>query len=418
MSSWAGEIEKLSAAGRGQAKFGPYLVTTEGALRLPIEMLRVNGTNLWPIGVAPGWTNLTLPDGIQHQQWLPLGSEYFFRGEAPKSAHIPQHMSSMNVMMNGADALSLVLAGQAFPFADRFFVLPTARDFDLNSFKYEFPEMENLGVFVGFRGHTKRYPEVLTPQLYRAHKSPSKDNHALWMKKSRIASNVLKQRFLEREGKPLTDLEAIGILQHHYVIGATDMLDLSFDVNVAKWFSLNVFASDDCKPKQFHETHDSVKARAEASCVYSVGVRPIGAIPIAGEAARFLTPGIKLDLWEGIIGTSIDSAATETPPYNLAPLWSTFPQRQRGFGIRGIFPGEFDKFGSVLSVTEHMFHPVFYPHGWDHIGGPVLTINGQHFHWDSDSSSVREFLMPNEPEWFKTASLEAREMAEHLTQPS
>jgi hypothetical protein len=133
MSSWAVEIEKLSAAGRGQAKFGPYLVTTEGALRLPIEMLRVNGRNLWPIGAAPGWTNLTLPDGTQHQQWLPLGSEYFFRGEAPKSAHIPQHISSTNVMMNGANALSLVLAGQAFPFAGRFFMLPTAREFDMSA---------------------------------------------------------------------------------------------------------------------------------------------------------------------------------------------------------------------------------------------------------------------------------------------
>lgn len=418
MSSWAVEIEKLSSAERKQAKFGPYLVTPEGSLRLPIEMLRVSGPNRWPIGAAPGWTKLTLPDDTRHQQWLPLGSEYFFRGESPKSAHIPQHMSSTNFMMNGADALNLVLTGQAFPFADRFFALPTAQGFALNSFKYEIPDMENLGIFIGFRGHTKRYPEVLTPQLYRAHKSPSKDKHAIWMKKSRIASNVLKQRFLEKESKPLTDLEAIGILQHHYVIGATDMLDLSFDVNVAKWFSLNVFADGDCKPKEFHETLDPIEARKEASCVYAVGVRPIGSISIAGEAARFLTPGIKLDLWEGITRTSFDSAGVETPPYNLAPLWSIFPKRQRGFGLRGIFPGEFDKFGSVVSVTEHLFHPVFYPNGWDSIGGPELTINDQHFPWDADSSLAREFLMPDEPEWFRNASSEACELAEHFTQLS
>jgi hypothetical protein len=159
----------------------------------------------------------------------------------------------------------------------------------MNSFKYEVAGMEPLRVFVGHRGRTHRYPEVITPGLHRARNDASDEKNNSWVMKSRIAKNVLKQRFLEHENKPLTDMEALGVLQHHYIIGSTDLLDLTFDINVAKWFSLNVFADGKYQKKKFLETTDIHAAKRDASCVYSIAVRSIGEIELDDDAVESLT---------------------------------------------------------------------------------------------------------------------------------
>jgi FRG domain len=414
VQSWAIAIEQMPPAARAKAAFGPYLVTPEGSLRLPLEMLRVDGPSHWPVAEAPGWKTLALPDGSDHTQWLPLGSEYFFRGEQPLAAHAPSNHRLANIRVDGGDALRLVLRGEAFPFCSRFFALPQPDEFIMNSFEYHVPEMDTLGVFIGYRGHSQRFPEVLTPGLFRAHQEPSKQKHVEWLSRSRVASNVLKQRFLEHENKPLTDLEARGILQHHYVIGPTDMVDLSFDLNVAKWFSLNRFANGGYQQKVFREKTDARKAAEEASCVYGVAVRAIGSVPLDGEAAQFLTPGVTLNWWEGLGFLSSEPPKPKVPPYNLAPLWSEFPRRQKGFGLRGIYPGELDKFGAVLVVTEHPFHPTFFRNGWDRIGGPEFTIDGKRFALDDDSSSMAEYLFPERPDWFEATAAEAKGVVEQV----
>jgi FRG domain len=157
--------------------------------------------------------------------------------------------------------------------------------------------MEDLSVFVGYRGHSRRYEEIVTPGIYRKHNAPCKELHETWIRKSRIACNVLKQRFFETHGKPLTDIEARGILQHHYVIGPTDMLDLSYDLGVAKWFALNTLSNGRYSRRHFHETCDRQRAIDEAVFIYKVVVRAIGSIEVAGEAMRFLTPGVELKPW-------------------------------------------------------------------------------------------------------------------------
>ena len=414
MQSWAVEIERMTTAARANAAFGPYCVTPKGSLLLPLEIPRVEKPGRWPVGEAPGWKSLILPDGTDHVQWLPLESDYFFRGEKPTASYAPSNHGLANTRVVGADALNLVLRGEAFPFCGRFFVLPQPTEFLMNSFEYHVADMETLGIFIGYRGHSERFPEVLTPSLYRAHKQPSKKKQREWMRRSRIASNVLKQRFFEHENKPLTELEALGILQHHCVIGPTDLVDLSFDLNVAKWFSLNQFINGGYQKKLFRESTDSRTAAAEASCVYTVAVRPIGATPLDGQTERFLSTGVTLNWWEGLESVSSERPKAEVPPYNLGPLWSEYPRRQKGFGLRGIYPGELDKFGSVLTVTEHLFHPIFFKTGWDRIGGPDFTIDRNSFAFDSDSSVVADFLFPEVPKWFKSAASEARHAVERL----
>jgi len=40
LKSWAIEIEQMIPSARARAAFGPYCVTPEGSLRLPLEMVR------------------------------------------------------------------------------------------------------------------------------------------------------------------------------------------------------------------------------------------------------------------------------------------------------------------------------------------------------------------------------------------
>lgn len=413
MTSWAHTIAKLDAAKRGSVTFGPYLVDSDGALRLPIEMLTRSGSRTWPVSEAPGWSVLALPDGTDHRQWLPFGSEYFFRGGQPVAAYAPTTHPQAGKQTGGLDALRAVLRGDAFPFASRYFALPSDNSYIMNSFVYHPQDMEDLSAFIGYRGHSRRFDEVVTPGIYRKHNAPCQESHDAWIRKSRIACNVLKQRFLETEGKPLTDMEARGILQHYYIIGSTDILDLSYDINVAKWFALNTFLNGRYSKKHFHEKHDIQRGTEETVFIYRVVVRAIGGIEVAGDAKQFLTPGVELKAWDDLIGLGGVSHCTTTTPSNLAPLWSTFPKRQRGFGLRGLMPGELDVFGSILSIREYPFHPVFYAEGWDEIGGPSFEIDGTSYTFENDSSHKKSYLFPPRESWFIKVMTEVQETVGH-----
>ena len=63
-------------------------------------------------------------------------------------------------------------------------------------------------------------------------------------------------------------------MQHHYLIGPTDLLDLTFDANVAKWFALNEWTGDgEYRPKQFVAVHSEEEALRSASRILMVVVR-------------------------------------------------------------------------------------------------------------------------------------------------
>ena len=274
-------------------------------------------------------------------------------------------------------------------------------------FQYDVDKMGKLPVFVGFRGHSREYEETLTPGLYREHNGLSRAKWEKWRQCARVAGNVLKQRFLENESKPLTEIETIGILQHHYVIGPTDLLDFSYDVNIAKWFALNEHVHGVYRQKRFDSADRAADGR-DASCVYTVAVRAIGILPLPEEHAHYATSGLTLTSWEDFGSMSPPAAAV--PPWNLAPLWSKYPQRQKGFGVRGIGPGDIDEYGSVLSVAEYLFHPLFHRTGWERIGGPEMVIDGQRFTFDQDSSHMAKFLFPEVPTWFKEAVSEIEQI--------
>ena len=396
-SLWALEILRMSPTERANTgKFSPYCVTPGGSLRLAYEDIRRKGARVWPVGRAPGWTKVALSDGSEQRIWLPLGSDFDF------------------AKVGGADFADLVLHGKAFPFCGHKFVLPEWEKFIMNYTECEVDNMEKLGMFVGYRGQSRQYDEMLAPALYRKHQNTSATKRVEWERRRRIAGNILKQRFLENDHKALTEIETIGILQHYKVIGPTDMLDLSHDLNVAKWFALNESVGDGhYRQKKFDHAHYRTDGRG-GSCVYTVAVRVIGMIPFEDfidgmppdvvESARHVFSGMTFQLWRDFALPGQEAPFHQrrgVPPWNLAPIWCENAERQRAFGLRGIGPGEVDEYGSILSVTEHLFHPEFHPNGWDGIGGPELMIKNQRFAFDEDSSHMASYLFPERLGWLQ-----------------
>ncbi len=88
----------------------------------------------------------------------------------------------------------------------------------------------------------------------------------------------------------------------------------------------------------------------------------------------------------------------QLPPRNLSPLWSTRAVRQAGFGLGGVGPHDDDAWGSILSISEHSFHPTFLPQGWDRIGGAEMLLGGRRYRWDEDTSALSEHTLPDDDE--------------------
>lgn len=96
--------------------------------------------------------------------------------------------------------------------------------------------------------------------------------------------------------------------------------------------------------------------------------------------------------------TGTPALTDESLPRNISPLWSERAERQSGFGLRGVGPGEYDSWGSVLGIVEHRFHPTFWPSGWDRIGGPELNLKGTLFSYDDDMSALADHILPRDTE--------------------
>ena len=195
-------------------------------------------------------------------------------------------------------------------------------------------------------------------------------------------------------------------MQHYNLIGPTDLLDLTFDVDVAKWFALNEWTGHgEYRPKQFRAARSEKQAEADASRIVLAAVRPIGSVPIAEEDWRELTRETSPRLWEG--SETEELSQFETPSFNLGPLWSEYPRRQRGFGLCGIGPMDADPNGAILAAWEYLYHPEYFPDGWDHFGGPELTINGDVFAAGKNSAGMSRYLFPDPPDWLTATSKEA-----------
>ncbi len=408
---WAEQVEQASPVQRTRMTFGPFSVLSDGRLANLSELIvrsprpAANLPTPWPLGLAPGWLTVPIDKEWSHKAWCALGGEWVF--EPLDSAQTRQVIISdqltaerkSQIAERLAQPLELLNCGDAFAFCGKLFILPE-NPFLLNSFTYHPKDYESLDVFVGYRGHTEPYPEIITPGIYRKHNNQTAEVQTQYRRRSRVADNVVKQLVYEAENIVLTNVQARGILQHYEVIGPTDMLDLSYDVNVAKWFSLNLWDGNSRKyvSKKFLHDADPDEAYNECSVVYTVIVRVIATEldpKIMADLQR--RSGIRMMPWTSTNSAS-DFSHVICPPRNISPLWSQRPSRQSGFGLLGIGPDEKDVRGSVLGIVEHRFHPTFSPDGWNRIGGQQLSIDGTPYSWNDDMSSLARYILPEDNE--------------------
>jgi hypothetical protein len=400
--TWAESIENASESQQRGMVFGPYFVdrgnlaTIESLVRTPKS---ANVPTPWPIAPATGWVKHQLDADYSSQTWCAHGADWVFGPPAPGERCILHIWPKCNAERRASivqrldQPFQLIATGEAFAYCDVLFVIPEEA-FVKNFYVCRLSGREPLTIFRGFRGHPRQYPEVITPGVYRAYNEPNEESARCYRRKVRIAANVVKQAVFERKDLVLTNLQARGVLQHYGIIEATDVLDLTYDVNVAKWFALNEFDSESghYRSKSFVEHEDPDRAYDEHSVVYTVIVRAIETYldPISSaELAKYRR--LNFEGWQHRHGDAL-------LPRNLIALWSTRATRQSGFGLIGIGPREDDAWGSVLAIYEHAFHPTFSPHGWDRIGGPALVLGGQRYWWDDDSSNFSDHALPMDDE--------------------
>jgi FRG domain len=347
------------------------------------------------------------------------GGDWIFRRSTPDKTkiHIPSTYADerrASIVARLKEPLQLIATGDAFSFCDSLFVIPD-ESFVMNSYQCHVDGREPLDVFLGFRGHAYQYPEVITPGIYREHNKPDEESARRYSRKVRVAANVVKQAVFEQENIVLTNVQARGVLQHYGIIGPTDVLDLSYDVNVAKWFALNVWeqAAGGYRRKQFLVHDDADKAYDEWSIVYTVVARAIATQMDPGLVDYIARFGrLTFRAWAE---DRVALPPASLPPRNLSPLWSTRAERQAGFGLLGVGPGDDDGWGSVLGIHEHCFHPTFSPDGWDRIGGPSLTLGGTTYLWNEDTSPLSHHTLPEDDDCIRWIRQNVRDLETRLT---
>jgi len=279
-----------------------------------------------------------------------------------------------------------VVQGLAFAYLGDVFLLPRMwpREVELT---YERVEPEPLTIWVGYRGHTQEWPTVLSPSALRGYEEK---RYMAYKKKELYATDLLREAYFRFRNLCLTDLQARGILQHHKTIGPTDVLDLTSDIETAKWFALHEYdASQRYQAKSWH-------GDADFSSVYQVIVRVLGE---TREPLPILFHGRPLTLL----------------PFNVCPLElvGERPRRQRGFGVSHLGSKDSDALGMILNVTEWRYHPELEPHGWDVIGGPECRFPGpEDCPADPVAEIENEYMLPPEPEWLSDLLGEVRQRAD------
>ncbi len=431
-TTWAERVELASETEQRRMGFGPFMVHLGHLTTMLDNIVRTPRSSSvpapWPIAPAPGWLATPIDNNQSITLWCALGGEWVFRRPEPDKKHIvfinpactSERRDSVLARvgtLSPFDLLDMFGSGEAFAFCDSLFVVPE-KTYVMNSWIYHPEGREPLSVFLGFRGHPRRYPDIISPGIYRAHNRPDDESVRRFRRKIRVAANVVKQGVFEHANQVLSNVQARGVLQHYGIIGPTDVTDLSYDVNVAKWFALNEWGrvSGAYRTKRFLEHADGDKAYDECSNVYTVAVRAIGTwlepdlVAEMAELHHLTLQWTPQDPGEADAASALKKVAVR----NISPLWSERAERQSGFGLVGVGPRDDDAWGSVLGIYEHSFHPTFCPNGWDRIGGSALTLAGRSYGWDEDTSGLADYALPRDDECIRWIRWNVRELERRL----
>ncbi|WP_433305443.1 hypothetical protein ACQP2F_18085 [Actinoplanes sp. CA-030573] len=333
--TWADQL--LEGADPGDC--GPYVVNDNLRRLMVLGEIHAQPEGGYPF--SDGFQ--VLPGG--RRIWAGPGMVDMFRNKKIGLVRAPEN-EDLGAPSDWFELQRLYATGEGFPYEGDFYLLPN-RKYRENMFTHHPPGRESFTTFVGYRGHAHPFPTVLTPSALRHIRPGEVEPYLAYKRVEGYATNLLREAYLRLRDQPLLDLQAVGILQHHHTIGATDVLDLTYDIEVAKLFALVDFEplSDDGQIKEFRGEDDY-------SSVFQIVVRSLGR-----DQPMDLPPP-----YQGRL---------QLLPYNVFPLSvvTESADRERGFGVSGFGPDDMDNYGTVLNITEWRYHPRSNPEGWDAIGG-------------------------------------------------
>ena len=281
---------------------------------------------------------------------------------------------------------SLTLRGIIYPFFNQ--ILATDRHYLLKHNPSAFLELDtpkkckdlsddDFLITVVYRGQSKRYPTVLTPTLFRNSVFRLTQSSSNGFSKLRTYfRNATREYLYEKTGSIFSFAEAEAFLHHFGLMRTASVVDVTRDVNIAKWFALSRFKNTEeslplrqiYKIKQF----DDYYSEHSWSYVYKIII---------------CVPG-KPKIW-GL--------------YDELSTIAKRPKNQAGLCIHELYRDDLDPNGAVVSVSEHKYHPKFCPNGWDDINGPNLefeTDDGDISCEATDLSNchsvINDFLFPEE----------------------
>jgi hypothetical protein len=261
--TWADSI----LDGEREGSFGPYFLNEEIGRLMPFEEIRRDPVEGYE--PSPGWQPLAKSGSYTVMLWASPRLPEIFHAKKLRRVILPEGAERLSVLNDWSDAVRLYISGDGFFFEEDFYLLPK-KLFKFNIFNYKRPGKEPLQVFVGYRGHSHSYSQVLTPSALRDTTGDYLPKYLEYKAREGYAGNLLREAYWRYGHRILQDLQAYGILQHHKAIGDTDILDLSYEPDVAKLFALSdLTPAGNYVAKSWTDVEDY-------SCIYKVVVRVIG----------------------------------------------------------------------------------------------------------------------------------------------
>jgi hypothetical protein len=348
--------------------FGPYHVNPSQRRLMLVEEIRRTKVGAEPTP-SRGWTTIRR-GSLEARIWCAPGAEIFFAEGKVRRFVFPVSGEREVIPKGFEQTLLLVLNGSAFVFDGDVFILPHGR-FGSGVIRYERPNADPVTVFVGYRGHAYTYPTILSPSILRAETAGANTSRYLRYKEIEgYAGDLLRQGYFRYREDALQDLQVRGILQHHKVIGATDILDLTYDVERARAYALN--------------SGDSSGNCDDYAFIYQIVIRVLG--------------GTRKPLPCTFRGRPV-----KLLPWNICPLSmvSELAEGDRGFGVSHLGPIDRDNYGMVLNVTTWRYHPRVALDGWSDLLIDRTTMGISAVSAISQLETASPFMVPPEPMWLE-----------------
>jgi hypothetical protein len=341
---------------------GPFVCSPDTRIIHSTELVRSRPENpraavrqryLFATAPVAGYEDLFPPDGPPGQ-WHPAERFYrtrYMQRSAVGKPHVTTSLLEKFGLTDVPSYWKAVSRGDIIPFneisldavpptSDRSWAIPIA---------YDGVETRTR-IAIGYRGCSQVYKYPFQPGAFRR---PTGDDQAKRFDQfKRFVGNLVTELVWSVWRIALTVNEKESFLQHYYVLPRSYLVDITYDVNIAKAFA--------CAKQADRSTHTPVLYKV---ALYNIDYYDWGAA-------------------------------------NISELPIARPQIQRAISLLGLDPRMGDQAGVIVALTEH---PFFFTHegtSWNLFGGPKFRVGNREFTGpylnESEYAELNEMLYPGE----------------------